>query len=598
MEVVHGDERLAEIDPESLRPARRSMTAAGAIGTLREVAIAAGAPELAAEAESLGQRAREQRFYVACVGGFKRGKSSLINALVGQPVLPTGVIPVTSVSTILRHGPTGARVLTRTGWATIAIDDLAKVVTEQENPANIKNVQAVEVLLPAVILRNGLCLVDTPGVGSVSDANTATVHEFVSQIDAALVVLGADPPITGDELRLLEAIAGQTDKLLFVLNKADRVTGIERDEATRFLRGVLSNRLGRSEDRVYQVSSVGAGAGPDRTALVERLQALASGQRESLSAHALQRGVRRLRTTLVGLIREQLHALTRPVAASARRAEELRELTATVDRALRELRPLFAAEEDRLSNLFATRAQQFVQASGPEGLAAIDAAWGTGQFDRGSRTEGLEYVNRLARDLLDPWLARAESRAEADYRQATHRFVTIANEFLAQLVASAGPGTLAAIASDSDALHFRIRRHFAFADRMHYHYPIWPWRSLIDAVVPASVRRRRRQGRARDYFIDLLMVNSSRVVGDLSERVRESRREIEAEIRATLATAARSAADALEWAQAVRERGEADIRGEQDRLEALLREADGIATSATDGNCQFDPETLPGSWAR
>jgi len=50
------------------------------------------------------------------------------------------------------------------------------------------------------------CLVDTPGIGSVFAGNTATTRSFVPHIDAALVVLGADPPLSGDELALVDEL--------------------------------------------------------------------------------------------------------------------------------------------------------------------------------------------------------------------------------------------------------------------------------------------------------------------------------------------------------------------------------------------------------
>src|SRR3970282_75085 len=62
--------------------------------------------DLASETTAERQRLLEARFFAACVGQFKRGKSTLINALVGEDVLPVGVIPVTSVVTILSHGQT------------------------------------------------------------------------------------------------------------------------------------------------------------------------------------------------------------------------------------------------------------------------------------------------------------------------------------------------------------------------------------------------------------------------------------------------------------------------------------------------------------
>src|SRR5271156_6718937 len=56
------------------------------------------------DARSAAERIAEGRFYVACVGQFKRGKSTLLNALIGHAVLPTAVVPVTAVPTIIRHG--------------------------------------------------------------------------------------------------------------------------------------------------------------------------------------------------------------------------------------------------------------------------------------------------------------------------------------------------------------------------------------------------------------------------------------------------------------------------------------------------------------
>ncbi|HXW98059.1 MAG TPA: dynamin family protein, partial [Gemmatimonadales bacterium] len=270
------------------------MSDADLIGRIEALAVAAGANDLAAEAAELAERLRDERFFVACVGQFKRGKSTLLNALVGRPVLPTGVLPVTSVPTILREGEAGARFRTRSGWTLIALEELASIVTEQQNPGNQKGVQAVEVFLPATALEDGLCLVDTPGLGSVQEANSAATRAFVPHIDAALVVLGADPPFSGEELRLVRAIAAEVDSLIFVVNKVDRVSPDEREQATDFLRSLLVERLGIVPDCIYQVVATGSGGGPDWCALVERLRTLARARRESLVGAAQRRGLSRI----------------------------------------------------------------------------------------------------------------------------------------------------------------------------------------------------------------------------------------------------------------------------------------------------------------
>src|ERR1022692_2741602 len=78
----------------------------GAARLLRLAQLAEGvdSSRIADEARDLASRISEGRFYVACIGQFKRGKSTLINALIGDAVLPVGFTPVTAVPTVIRFG--------------------------------------------------------------------------------------------------------------------------------------------------------------------------------------------------------------------------------------------------------------------------------------------------------------------------------------------------------------------------------------------------------------------------------------------------------------------------------------------------------------
>lgn len=553
------------------------MTDADLIGRIEALAADAGANDLAVEAAELAERLSDERFFVACVGQFKRGKSTLLNALVGRPVLPSGVLPVTSVPTILRAGQPGARVRTRSGWAPIALEELASIVTEQQNPGNGKGVQAVEVFLPATVLEEGLCLVDTPGLGSVREANSAATRAFVPHIDAALVVLGADPPFSGEELKLVLAIAAEVDSLIFVVNKVDRVSPQEREQATDFLRTLLVERVGIVPDRVYQVVATGSGGGPDWSALVERLRTLARARRESLVAAAQRRGLARIGGELAAWLREERAALVRPVEEAQRRVKELCRLAAGTDRALRELRPVLAEEEERLSRYFADQANAFLAEAQARGLASLRGAWAMGQLDDASRAECLEFANRLARDLVASWFERFEREAEVAYQEIVNRFIALTAEQLSRL--SAMTGEEAPSLSPHPAVEgFRIPRHFAFNDRMRYHRPQSAWRALRAAVLPRSSRRRRRDAEA--YLVDLLTANTSRAAGDLAERVRESRREVEAEIRARLYRAAETATRAMERAEVTRAEGDHAVCQEIERLDGLLDQLERVLQPA------------------
>ena len=204
-----------------------------------------GTSRVADEARELASRISEGRFYVACVGQFKRGKSTLINALIGAPVLPVGFIPVTAVPTVIRFGEAlKARIRGRDrSWQDIPVSEVKQFVSEEHNPENTKGVTGVEVFVPSPLLSTGICLVDTPGLGSVFSGNTAATQDFIPHVDAALVVVGADPPLAGEELALVEAVAQNVRDVIVVLNKADRTTEAEKAAAAQFTRALLEKRL-------------------------------------------------------------------------------------------------------------------------------------------------------------------------------------------------------------------------------------------------------------------------------------------------------------------------------------------------------------------
>jgi Dynamin family len=202
-------------------------SAATVIGTqlerLAQIAAELGDQALATDARADHDRLMEARFFVACLGQFKRGKSTLLNALVGEAVLPVGVVPVTSVVTILRYGDPRAAIVRFSDGHTkpFAFDAIAMFIDERQNPGNHRQAAIVDVALPSPILRDGLCLVDTPGLGSVHAVNTEATRDFVPRTDVALVVVGPDPPISGAERQLIEEVSREAGELMVVLNKAD-----------------------------------------------------------------------------------------------------------------------------------------------------------------------------------------------------------------------------------------------------------------------------------------------------------------------------------------------------------------------------------------
>jgi len=201
----------------------------------------------------------EDRFTLAVAGQFKRGKSSLMNAIIGRDILPTGILPLTSVITVLKYGPTDRLTILREGMLfseEIPISRLAEFVTEKGNPGNVKRVAHASLELHSQFLRNGLEFVDTPGIGSAIEANTVTTYGFLPQSDAVIFVTSVDTPLSGAETDFLRSVREHVRKIFFVVNKIDLVSANERQEVLDYISGILIHETGADDIRIFPISAI------------------------------------------------------------------------------------------------------------------------------------------------------------------------------------------------------------------------------------------------------------------------------------------------------------------------------------------------------
>jgi small GTP-binding protein len=198
-------------------------------------------------------------FNLVVLGEFKRGKSTLINALLGSSLLPMGATPLTSVSTVVRYGAESKVTVSLINGSTFvaAIADLANFVTEKGNPNNTRSVAIVEVEDQAEILKRGFRIVDTPGTGSVFTHNTKTTYDYLPEADAVIFVFIADQPATRTELDLLQVARKYSSHQFFVLNKIDHLDEVSKEESLLFLQSILKSELGTEQD-VFAVSAKNA----------------------------------------------------------------------------------------------------------------------------------------------------------------------------------------------------------------------------------------------------------------------------------------------------------------------------------------------------
>lgn len=178
-------------------------------------------PDAGAELAELRRR-QLTRPSVVLVGETKRGKSSLINALLGVPGLsPVDAAVATTAYLSFTPGPYAARAWVPGAAEPVDVDDLAVWATGQ------RRARRIEVTHPAPLLQY-VGLLDTPGVGGLDPAHTAVALDAVDRATALLFVADASAPLSEPELSFLVAASERVDAVVFALTKVDAFAGWRR----------------------------------------------------------------------------------------------------------------------------------------------------------------------------------------------------------------------------------------------------------------------------------------------------------------------------------------------------------------------------------
>jgi hypothetical protein len=312
------------------------------------------------------------------------------------------------------------------------------------------------------------------------------------------------------------------------------------------------------------------GPGRDWPALEEALAGLGRA-RATMVARARERATARLARALGNEIAERDAALRRPLQDTEARVARLRAALQRAEQSLGDLGAMLVSTEVALSRAFDDRRREFLGRALPRAMAELDAAISAAAHTAGAslRTAALDQARAIAERHVHLFLEEAEPAAADLYTEATERFARLANGFLAEVGgqgADGGPGLTVEAG-------FQEPRHFFFASLMS-RTQAGPLAWIADRL---GLRRRARvRAHARSYLAELIDINGMRLVNDFRDRVLESRRGLEAEVRRCLEGAVAAGERALQGAIHMQEAGSEALAGELARLAALRREVEAI----------------------
>jgi GTP-binding protein EngB required for normal cell division len=546
------------------------------------VSLSARERQLLKLLQTYSQRLAAQRFQLAIVGQFKRGKSSLLNALLGADVLPTGILPLTSIPTFLASGDAFGLQVTFEGKpaeifspedAHHLAGKLVEFVSEAANPKNAKQVTRVEVTCPSPLLADGLILIDTPGVGSTYRHNTEAAEAALPECDAALVVVSADPPITEVELAYLEKVRSRAVALIVVLNKTDTLDPGDLEQATGFLRSVLDSEGLASVDVVPVSARQGLAAlrqgdttgfaGSGIPALEQRIRAMLAGDRGRLLALAIARKT----APLVGQLTFEndlaLAALTTPMERLQQQMEALDAAARGFAVERRSLADQLAGDRQRLLIQLDADAADMCTSVTSRLIGDLRARLSAGRAPQAVWDD----LKARAPEIFDAELA-ATIAAQSDRLESIlgeHR--ARAERLLDQVRRAAADRLSIPLSASSSRPAFEARKATAWVQRPRDTLSSVP-ASGLERLLPGAWGRRRAQARILEEVDQVVRANVEHLRWTTRQNIEESLRHFGADLDAALCGGLEGVWDSFAAAKRLRE-----IGGNQAEPERLARQA-------------------------
>jgi ribosome biogenesis GTPase A len=564
---------------------------------LRDIADRLNAGTSARLVSELMRNLQEERFNIVVLGGFKRGKSTLINAMVGARILPMGVVPLTSVITKIVYGskPTAEVHFTDGRKLSVDVKDIDQYVTERLNPNNVKNVVEVEVHVNSNLLEQGVVIVDTPGIGSTFTRNTLVTYDFLPKVDAALFVFGVEPPISQAELDFLRDVRSYTDRLFLVLNKIDMMTEKDRIEVLEFSNSVLRESLAGIEPEIFSLSAKTAleareNADQDKLRASGYLELdtklrefLARGKADALIGIATRR-LTKIASDLITAVEIEHKIVSEPVAEIDKKMQWLQQEIQVAKRKLDEFSVLLKDKVARMIESYTEELEEVRRRATPKLIRGLDECIQKIP-ERCSKKEYLEllqkYITEAVEKTFEPFVKTLPARISQGLTSAIDDVLSGADRYSKEFEAKVAEmfGIEPRLA---EALPMTLERSTFYFDEIR----ILRCESIIPPelpmLLPNRLYRKTIANKARDILLSELEKHAGRIRYDFDYRLTEIARSANAELRNRML----SMIESLESAYLTGLKSRDDASRIRDARLAFLHEIDGRLRTLL-GNAKF-----------
>jgi small GTP-binding protein len=510
------------------------------LSQMKEIAATVAARELITEITDLKEKLQRERLYRVVLGLFKRGKSSLLNALLGKELLPVAVTPLTAIITLLEFtaGEPFAEVEFRDGHRERKKpEEIRFYVGEEENPDNKKQVSVVRVYDHSPLLKL-VSLVDTPGLGSAFEHNTATTLQFVPKIDAALFVLSADMPVSKPEIDFLNDLKEVVPRILFVMNKIDLLSEADLKKMVVHNASIISKLLGKalSEKDLMLVSSLQPGSSLREngiTGLKQFIESIAVNEKDRLLQQSARKQYGWLHNRLQMLLQLKLDTLTMPLQELEQKQARLSSSILLMQQQKDEFESIINGKISQLQD----QIRSTVNMESKTIRSTIYQKLDENQQDILNTQEFKAIQAGLNEFILNHFNSVKDNLEDAtreQFKNLLHQYSNRSQSFLNELANHLK--TLMGISFDMIAGQFDLNIYTSFYLSLDSGTgTVAAHQSLLNKFLPASIRKKALLRRLREYYDAIIIRNSSSIGYDLQYKIQESFRKFSYDLNNRLA---------------------------------------------------------------